>query len=335
LGGASFRIVDLHADLPFHVVMKRRAFAERQVLERYHMAKLRKGLVGTVITPIWVESSHKPNGALKRGLQILDAFLEDLDESDSFRIVKNYQDFLETEAEDKIGLILGVEGGELIEDDVALLRNLRRLGLRCFGFCWNQRNLMADGWDHWADDRGLTDFGKEVVQELERLGIMLDLAHVAHRSFRGIIETATKPLVVSHTLTTIQGHDSASSHARTDDELKAVGIKGGVVGICAVNEPPLAKVPDLRAYCDHVDHAVKLAGIEHVGLGPDFGDYFAEEAQKALEGTGAKHDSVKDLEDHSKLAGVLSELSRRGYSEQQIRKIARDNFARVFRETVG
>lgn len=126
------RVVDLHADLPVDIT-KRRARGEHGILEGYHLEKLKKGSVSTLISPIWVESSYKPSGALKRSLQIADALLEDLKESTSFRLVRNCEEFLGAEADGEIGLVLGVEGGEMIEDDLGLLRNFYRLGVRCFG----------------------------------------------------------------------------------------------------------------------------------------------------------------------------------------------------------
>lgn len=338
--GGAFRIVDLHADIPLDVDIKRRK-GEHQVLERYHLGKLRKGLVSTIINPIYVEAEYKPAGALKRGLQILDAFMEDLNESHAFRLVRSYKEFLDAEAEGKIGMVLGVEGGEIIEDDLGLLRNFHRLGVRCFGLVWNQRNLMADGWDHAEDDQGLTDFGKKVIEELNRVGIIVDLSHMAPKSFSDALEATKHPVIVSHTVTSLLSppHSTPSKklHYQTDDHLKAVSNNGGIIGILAVNEPPVgvaSYMPDLKAYCDHVEHAVRVAGPEHVGLGPDFGDYYFELAQAILP-PGAKKETVKDLENHTKLGAVISELLRRGMSEEELHMITRDNFVRVLREVVG
>jgi len=322
------RVVDLHADLPLDVT-KRRAKGERQVLERYHVEKLRKGLVTGLIAPIWVESSYKPASALKRGLQIAYALMEDLEESRSFRIVKNHDEFLDAEARSKIGLILGVEGGEIIEDDLGLLRIFHRLGVRCFGLVWNQRNLMADGWDHVKDDRGLTDFGKQAVEELDRLGIIVDLAHLAPRGFWDVLNVAKHPVIVSHTCTSRY----PSLRSMTDDQLRAVASNGGIVGIFAVNTgAATVTMPDLKTYCDHIEYAVKISGPEHVGLGPDFYDYFLQDLRE--EYADKDFQLVRGLEDHSKLGAVVNELSRRGLSEEEIRLIARDNFVRIFKEVV-
>lgn len=123
----------------------------------------------------------------------------------------------------------------------------------------------------------------------------------------------------------------------TDDQLRAIASNGGIVGIIALRmtgEPlTYPSIPDLNTYCDHVERAVKIAGPDHVGLGPDFYDYFLEDLVK--EYPDANFQLVKDLEDHTKLGMVLSELSRRGMSESEILMIARGNFARVFKEVVG
>jgi membrane dipeptidase len=319
-------IVDLHADLPY-VVMKERPAGQHQVLEHHFLKLFREGSVGTVISPIWLPAEYKPNG-LKRGLQIADAFLEDVKESKRFQLVTSYREFLEAERKKKIGLILGCEGGEIIEDDVSLLHVYYRLGLRVFGFMWNQRNLLADGWNHVDDDHGLSDFGRQVVEELNKMGVIIDLSHMAPRGWWGVMDATKQPLIVSHTSTV--GRPDPSIRAMTDDQLKAVASNGGIVGILAFySQKVIRSIPDLMAYCDHVEHVIKIAGPEHVGLGPDF-SYF-------LVGALPNDDSrpVKGLEDHSKLSRVLSELSRRGLSEKEIRMIARDNFVRVFRQVVG
>jgi membrane dipeptidase len=322
----SIGIVDLHADLP-HEVIKQREAGHHRVLENRFLSLFRKGSVGTVISPIWLPEEYKPNG-LKRGLQIADAFLEDLRESKAFRLVTRYKELLMAERQRKIGLIMGCEGGEIIEDDLNLLHIYYHLGLRVFGFMWNHRNLLADGWYHAADDRGLSDFGKEVVEELNRLGVVIDLAHMAPKGWWGVMDATKQPLIVSHTST--RGPPDPSERAMTDDQLRAVASNDGIVGIIAIySQSIIRSIPSLKAYCDHIEHIVKIAGPEHVGLGPDFG-YF-------LVGALANDDSqpVKDLEDHSKLNGVLRELARRGMSEKEIRMIARDNFVRVFKQVVG
>lgn len=316
-------IVDLHADLPADVI-KFRGRGEHRVMDRRHYPKLRKGNVSALIAPIWLESEFKPKGAMMRGLQIVDAFLEDLDESKHFGLATRHADLLKRNSEGKVALILGCEGGEFVGDDLAVLRDYYRLGLRSFGFVWNQRNLMADGMYHEKDDRGLTDFGKETVRELNRLGVVVDLAHIAPKSFWGAMDVAKGPVIVSHGATA--AHRSLRNS--TDDQLRAVAESGGTFGVFAVNN---GETHDLKDYMEHLEHAIKVAGIEHVSLGPDFYDYLTDEIKK----DGVAMPLLEGLEDHSKLGGVVAQLRKRGYSEGEIEMVAKGNFARVFKKVVG
>ncbi|MGD0637439.1 MAG: membrane dipeptidase [Nitrososphaerales archaeon] len=315
-------IFDLHADLPADII-KFRDRGEHSVMERRHLPKLRKGGVTGLVAPIWVESKFKPGGAMKRGLRIADAFFEDLSESTSFSLAKDYSGVVKAKTEGRIAVVLGCEGGEFIDRDLGILRNYKRLGLRTFGFVWNERNALADGMYHKDDDRGLTKLGRQVVEELDDLRILVDLAHIAPKSFWGIIDVAKRPVMVSHGATSV--HKSLRNS--TDDQLKAVAESGGVFGIFAVNS---GETHDIDDYVDHVMHAVKVAGVEHVALGPDFYDYLYDE----LKG-GGELPAMKGLEDTTKVGAVIGKLALKGLSEDEIRMIARDNFLRVFRTVVG
>lgn len=316
-------IIDLHADLPADVV-KFRGKGEHRVIERRHLPKLRKGGVSGVVAPIWLESKYKPKGAVKRGLQIVDAFLQDVGESTHLALATNHEGLRKTIAQGKVALILGCEGGEFIEDDLGILRDYYRMGLRTFGFVWNQRNLLADGMWHEKDDRGLTDLGKEVVRELDRLGVVVDLAHIAPKSFWGVIDVAKGPVIVSHGATA--AHRSLRNS--TDKQLKAVAESGGTFGVFAVNK---GETHDLEDYIDHLEHAIKVAGVEHVSLGPDFYDYLMDEIRT----DDLLMPTMEGLEDHAKLWSVIEQLRKRGYSEEEVSMVAKDNFLRVFKRIAG
>jgi membrane dipeptidase len=320
----SLRIIDLHADLPYDIV-KRRARGEQGVLESFHLRKLREGRVTGLVAPIWVESPYKPDQALGRGLEIVDALINDLKESPSFRLATSLHQYLDEESSGKISLFLGVEGGELIGNDLELLRDYWRFGVRCFGLVWNERNLMADGMDHAQDDRGLTDFGKQVIEQLNELGIVIDLAHMAAKSFWDVLGTTKQPVIVSHTAT--PRHRALRN--LDDDQLQAIASNKGMIGIFALDT---GAMPDLESYCDHIEYAVKMAGPEHVGLGPDFVDYFLKDLG-ADPRTNVR--PVDGLEDHRKLPAVASELASRGLSNEEISMIMRDNYLRVFKQVVG
>ncbi len=321
--GARAGVIDIHADLPADVI-KFRDLGKHSVVERRHLPKLKKGGVTALVAPIWVESRFKPRSAVKRGLRIVDAFFEDLSESPSFALVRDASSLVATESKGKVAVVLGCEGGEFIGGDLGILRDYWRLGLRTFGFTWNERNALADGMHHRDDDRGLTALGRQVVEELDRLRILIDLAHIAPKSFWGVIEVAKRPVMVSHGATA--AHKALRNS--TDDQLRAVAQSGGVFGIFAVNA---GDTHDLKAYVDHVMRAVKVAGVEHVAMGPDFCDYLVDE----LRAGGGGNPPMEGLEDTTKLGAVFVELSKRGLSEEEIRMISRENFLRVFRKAVG
>ncbi len=316
-------IIDLHADLPNDVV-KLRQSGEHRVMERRHYPKLKKGGISALIAPIWVESKYRSGAAVKRGLQIVDALSEDVKESTHFVMATSADELADAERRGRIALVLGCEGGEFIDDDIGILRDYYRLGLRSFGLVWNDRNLIADGMYHEKNDRGLTDFGKEVIGELDRIGVILDLAHIAPKSFWGAIDVAKRPVIVSHGATSV--HKSLRNS--TDQQLKAIAESGGTFGVFAVNK---GETHDLKAYMDHLLHAIKVAGIEHVSLGPDFYDYLMDD----LKADDMVMPPLVGLEDHSKLQAVPREMLQRGFSEDEIRLVARDNFLRVMKKVVG
>ena len=220
----------MHADLPADVT-KFRDIGERRVLERRHLPKLRKGGVTSLVAPVWVESKLKPDGAMKRALHILDAFFLDLAESEHFQVVTTPRRAPSAEASGKIAVIIGSEGGEFLEDDVGLIRVFHRLGMRVCGFVWNERNLLADGWYHHQDDRGLSDLGRKLVEEANDLHMLLDLTHIAPKSFYDVLETTDSPVMVSHGATA--AHTSLRN--TTDEQLRALAKNGGVFGPFAVN----------------------------------------------------------------------------------------------------
>ncbi len=210
-----------------------------------------------------------------------------------------------------------MEGAEALDGDLATLRVCHRLGLRFLGLTWNQRNQAADGWAERRTGGGLTEFGVALVKECNRLGIVLDLAHLAAAGVRDVLELSEVPVVVTH----------GNCHALwprfrnlTDDQLEGVAAKGGVVGVTAV--PAFLGEDEKRAplslMLDHVDHMVKVMGEDHVGLGMDF--------------DGVRDSRVIDLEDASKLPNLTAGLVERGYSEPTIRKILGENFLRVFQQ---
>jgi membrane dipeptidase len=155
--------------------------------------------------------------------------------------------------------------------------------------------------------------------------MLLDLTHIAPKSFYDVLEATDSPVMVSHGATA--AHKSLRN--TTDEQLRALAKNGGVFGPFAVNH---AETRTLADYVDHVEHAVKVAGIEHVALGPDFYDYLIDDIKK---NSGEEMRPLEGLEDHTKLGAVAAELRRRGMSARDIELISRGNFLRLMKTVVG
>lgn len=220
-------------------------------------------------------------------------------------------------------IMIGIENGFAIGKDVSNVERFYNLGARYITLSHNGHNDICDSCnprkklgDKKAEHNGLSEFGRKVVAEMNRLGIIADVSHISVKSFHDLIEVSKAPIIASHS-----GCRALANHPRNlnDEQLKALARNRGVIQIVAVGgflklgSPPPA---DVKIYVDHIDHAVKVAGIEHVGIGSDF------------DGGGG----VAGFNDHSEALNVTIELVRRGYSEEDISKIWGANLLRVWRE---
>jgi membrane dipeptidase len=282
---------------------------------------------------IYTEPPLLPELALRRGLDLIASLYEDIAESPSCVQCRTYGDIQKAKKSGKIGLVLGMEGAEPLGTDIQLLRIFYELGLRVLGLTHALRTYLADGAFFSARKTGqlggLTDIGARFLEEAEKLGIVVDVSHLNDPSFWDVIKFARAPVIASHS-----NCRALCDHLRnlTDDQIKAVADGGGVVGVnaCSVFVNP----PDLEHLVDHLDHIVKVGGIEHAGLGPDFADYllaYMTEVDKAslpLDGIMP----VRGLPGDEAFPKFAEELARRGYKPAEIDLIMGENFGRVFKE---
>jgi membrane dipeptidase len=268
----------------------------------------------------------------------------------------------------RIAALIGVEGGDAIEGDLRVLRDFYRLGARYMTLTWANSNDLGQssgdvkmGADGKPIDPGLTDFGRDVVREMNRLGMMVDVSHVSDRSFYNTLVVSRAPVIASHS-----SSRAITNHPRnlTDDMLLALARNGGVAQVnfyCGhVSDEYIAKSkafedahpaevkrakelwlapktadseveldkfiamkaaavprPPLSALIDHFDHMIKVAGVEHVGLGSDF------------DGVECMPEGIEGVQD---LPKITAELVKRGYGAGDLRKILGGNLLRVFAE---
>jgi membrane dipeptidase len=324
--------------------------------------RMREGGLDALFFSIWVPSDVTGSPAVKRALDLIDCVREAarLHPSD-LMLATTAADVRKAAAEHKIAALMGVEGGHMIDDDMRLLRLYAALGVRYMTLTHFKNNNWADSSTDKPAHNGLTPFGKDVVREMNRLGMMVDISHVADKTFYDALEVTKAPVIASHS-----SSRAIANHPRnmTDDMMRALATNGGVIMInyhaaflseefrvasekksgsvvqsmavmskkCGGNEACTTMESDRidheammkgelpkvmwEKIVDHIDHAVKVAGADHVGLGSDF-----DGATMPL-----------GMEDASKLPKITDALLKKGYGEADIEKILGGNILRVMEQ---
>jgi membrane dipeptidase len=223
---------------------------------------------------------------------------------------------LSTVNEGKIAAMLSIEGADIIEGRLSILRILYQLGVRMVGLVHSRRNLLADGVADSRTNGGLSTLGVEVVEELNRLGLIIDVSHLNDAGFWDLMDLVKSPVIASHS-----NCRAVCSHPRnlTDDQIQALAQRRGVIGI---NFAPSFIHPvnaTIERLVDHIDHIVDVVGPEYVGLGSDF------------DGISSTPERLNDV---SQMPRITQELTRRRYSEAEIRQILGLNHLRIFKQVL-
>ncbi len=321
-------VIDAHSDV-FCDVVRRRLKGETTVLSRLHVPAWRAGGVNVVVTTLYTEEEHKPDRALRRATLMLGAALNDISETPDVRLCRTMSEIGAAQDAGQIAFVLAIEGGEPVQDGIESLRVFYELGVRIFGFTWNQRNLLAEGVGEERAAGGLTELGREMVAEANRLGILLDVSHLSVKSFWDMIEISNAPIIASHS-----NAKALCGHRRNldDEQIRALADNGGVIGINGVaafiTDDP--KEANLDKMIDHLDYIANLVGVDHVVLGPDFVDYLRVDPGSEF---SDPIDYPAGFENITRMPAVTTELMSRGYDEGQIRGILGGNMLRML-ETV-
>lgn len=275
--------------------------------------------------------SHTQNTGryLETALENIDMFLEEAPRSEGMiSMVRTRADLPEKVQPGQISFILHFEGGMPLQGSIHQLRNFYRLGLRSMQLTWNFRNELGDGvWENRTKG-GLTNFGVEVIKEMNRLGMIVDLAHMNREGFFQALDVAEAPLIVSHA-NACGMLDNPRNLA--DDQIKAIADQGGLVGILALPERTSKKDATLDDLIGHIDYMVNLAGIEHMALGMDFIKYDGPRTLKDRHHPLHERTYVKDFEEIEDLPILIDRLGRRGYKESDIALILGGNYLRVLK----
>ena len=323
-------IVDLHFDLLIDLYEKRN---RPGALVSHFLPEFEAGDIGVLGLAIYVEDRYLPEMGLRVALDQVSRLYAEVEQTERFAICKTFDEIKRARAANKIALILTMEGVEPLGDDLNLLRVFYQLGLRAVGLTHARRNAAGSGGIFSASGSsrdGLTAFGRELVRECERLGILIDLAHINPKGFEEIVDLTTKPLIVSH------------SNARkfydierniSDEQIKMIGQRDGVVGINAILVSSKPEKSTIDHYVDHIEHVMDLIGIDGIGIGFDFCEYlFQQLPPNIIKELAAKLTTphfIPDLTNHSHARNLTRKLIERGFSDEQIEKILYRNWMRI------
>lgn len=309
-------LVDTHCDTIIGVVNGKYGLGEERETGHIDLPRLKRGGVGAQLFACYIEPQFKPTRSLRRCVQMIDAIYGQAEKNaTAMEIAFTARDVERIHAAGKLAAIISIEGGEAIEGDLGVLRMLHKLGVRCIGLVWNQRNDIADGVGEIRAKGGLTNFGVSAIKEMNRLGIIIDVSHLTKPGFWDVIAESSAPIIASHS-----NAEAVCNHPRNldDEQIKALAKNGGVMGMnfCPpfVSKNEQATLADML---DHVDHIVRLVGPDHVGIGSDF------------DGIGS---TPVGLENAAMMPNFTKGLVARGYSDSDILKILGGNYMRVFRQ---
>ncbi|MGH7535030.1 MAG: dipeptidase, partial [Gemmatimonadales bacterium] len=249
-------VVDAHSDL-LSDILGRRAAGQTGALNSIWLPAMAAGGIDVRVAAIYNSPQYLPELALRRALDQVAAFLDELEAAPGAALCRSHDDTLRATAEGKRGFILGMEGAEPLGADIGLLRIFHRLGVRVLGITHALRNYAADGAffepKRTGQVGGLSDFGVELVERAQAMGMLLDVSHLNDPAFWDVVKLSRGPIVASHS-----NCRALRDHPRnlTDEQIKAVADTGGVIGINSINR--FVEPPDLPHLLDHVDHLVNV-----------------------------------------------------------------------------
>ncbi len=324
-------VVDAHSDL-LSDILGRRTAGQTGVLNSIWLPSMEAGGIDLRVAAIFSSPHFVPELALRRALDQVAALYTELEDSPRAALCVTCADIVRAKTDGKRGFILGMEGAEPLGADLALLRIFHTLGVRVLGITHALRNYAADGAFFTPKKTGLqgglSDFGVSLVEQAQSMGILIDVSHLNDPGFWDVIKIATCPIIASHS-----NCRALTDHPRnvTDEQIKAVADTGGVIGVNSIGT--FISPPDLAHLVDHIDHLVKVAGREHVGLGLDFCSYLLEH-KSPVERSGMRKGaylSVEGLAGDHDVPKIPAMLAERGYSANTIDLIMGENFLRVFK----
>ena len=326
-------VIDMHFDLPMDLYEKR---GRSNVLATEFLPEFEAGGMGIIGAAIYIEDQYLPERGLQVALGQIARLYTEAEQSKRCVVCRTHEEISRALDSKKIGFLITMEGVEPLGDDLDLLRVFYELGVRAIGLTHARTNAAGHGGIFAASGsspEGLTPFGRDLVRECEKLGVIVDLAHINPAAFKEIVDLTTKPLIVSHT-NSRKFYDVERNIS--DEQIKMIGQRRGVIGVNSVLVSPKQETSTLDCYVDHIQHIADLIGIDCVGIGFDFFEFiyrqWPESKKKWMAEKLTTPHFIPDLTNHSHARNLTRKLIERGFSDDDIEKLLRGNWLRVFKE---
>lgn len=294
---------------------------------QYDIPRWKEGGINTQLCAIYLDDS-KLDAPFKKGMEMLHVFHQTIASEKELMLCTTTEEIRKAKAEGKIGWVLSFEGCEALGEDIRMLHLYHKLGLRAASLTHTRSNVFSEGCLEDEAGAGLTTLGKQLVQELVKLNIVIDLVHIGKKAFWDIMEIVDKPVILSHSTPTMFASTVKQDNAFSDikvprprlelprdkEMLRAIADNNGVLGMIWIF------YKDLAAAVKDIETALDIMGEDHIGLGSDlFGHQLA----------------TPGLEDISKLPNLLGALIERGHSDETLMKFLGGNYLRVFEAVWG
>lgn len=325
-------ILDSHCDTPSQILRLRDLSLDND-LAQVDYPKLKKGNVDGAFFALYIPADMDTDDAKSYLLRLMGGVKRTLAENpDKAALAVSMSQAVENKSKGLFSIFLGLENGSPLgdsEESFELLQKLYDAGVRYVTLCHSRHNQICDSCacttPKWG---GLSPFGKRLVAEMNRIGMLVDVSHISDSSFYDVLACSTKPVVATHS-----SCRSLAGHPRnmTDDMIRELAARGGVIQInfypvfldsdfasrLSSSDNLALERPSYKLIADHIDHVVSLVGVDHVGIGSDY------------DGIEITPDGMEDV---SMMPKLFDELRTRGYSEEDLTKIAGGNFFRVLEE---
>ncbi|HET7530428.1 MAG TPA: membrane dipeptidase [Mycobacteriales bacterium] len=332
---AAATVVDTHNDL-LMLVQRRPAEQQAAYFRDHWLPQLRAGGVDVQVLPVFIDDDFRPEGALRQTLRMIEAAHRVAAEAaDAVALCRTGEEIDAAVDSGRLALVLALEGCEAVGTDVELVRTFARLGVRMVSFTHFGRTALADGSAEDPAGSRLTAAGVAAVSLLEELSVLLDVSHLSAAGTDHVLSLATRPVVASHS----SAYALREHHRNlTDERLKGIAATGGVVGVNFFYGFIDPDTPTVGRLVDHIEHVAGVAGIDHVGLGPDFVKEVFEQLTppaipvdfEGIDGTRV----IPGLDGPAGLPLVTEEMLRRGWPEADVVKVLGGNWLRVFRSSL-